>query len=137
MCKCRYTFPSHFFLPQGAELAFVQDGFGGLLPQPFVHTWTPPPQPMNDRNEEEPLRYVPPTAEQRGVASARRATVRDATARGGGGGAAAAKVTRLHCEALIDPRRSTSALARAFAVPHFSAANNHFVNYCVYRNNAR
>mmetsp|Transcript_16061 Transcript_16061/g.26944 ORF Transcript_16061/g.26944 Transcript_16061/m.26944 type:complete len:446 (+) Transcript_16061:744-2081(+) len=131
-----YTFPSHFFLPTGAQLAFVQDGFGGLLPQPYVETSAAPPQPMNDRNEEEPLRYVPlgscdyfvlsvPAAEDEacdGTGSPILAHVRTPRA------------SRLHCEPLIDAKRSTSALSRAFAIPHYSAGHNHFIDYCVFKN---
>lgn len=72
-----YLFPSHFFLPNNARLAFVRDGFGGVLPQHFgfgrlssLHpqdvidpwhrngTYLLPVQPFNDRNEEELSRYV-------------------------------------------------------------------------------
>ena len=58
-----YRFPSHFFLPADAELAFVRGGFGGQLPAPYV---APPPAGaravpghFNNRNREEPGRYVP------------------------------------------------------------------------------
>ena len=58
-----YRFPSHFFLPADAELAFVRGGFGGQLPAPYV---APPPAGaravpghFNDQNREEPGRYAP------------------------------------------------------------------------------
>ena len=77
-----YLFTSHFFLPEGARLAFLEDGFGGILPQHFNFgrsdptvfsaleaapaeftfrrngTFLPPLQPFNDRNREETSRYV-------------------------------------------------------------------------------
>lgn len=55
-----YTFPSHFFLPQNARLAFVRDAFHGQLPQPYspLGTDADPTQPFNDENKEEMSRYV-------------------------------------------------------------------------------
>jgi hypothetical protein len=60
-----YQFPSHFFLPAGARLQFIQDGFGGILPQHFSPTngtFGPPLLPFNDRNAEQVDRYVPLTS---------------------------------------------------------------------------
>jgi hypothetical protein len=57
-----YYFPSHFFLPDNAELHFLKDGFGGVLPQHFARidgTSAVPLQPFNDENKEETSRYVP------------------------------------------------------------------------------
>eukprot|EP01041_Mallomonas_annulata_P002890 gene2890-5670_t len=67
-----YTFPSHFFLPNHARLAFVNDTFHGQLPQlfkegkdnqngkesVFIGTYTNPNQPFNDENKEENSRYI-------------------------------------------------------------------------------
>ena len=77
-----YLFPSHFYLPRGARLAFVDDGFRGILPQQYSlgrgdpalyseqetalnvslrrnGTYLPPLQPFNNENREERSRYVP------------------------------------------------------------------------------
>ena len=57
-----YTFPSHFFLPENVQLAFVRDSFHGQLPQYFASVGgtsaTTHDTPFNDRNKEEPSRYV-------------------------------------------------------------------------------
>jgi hypothetical protein len=103
---------------------------------------------MNDRNEEEPARYQPPASCHYFVLSLPApppssfgeegeeeeeltplqthvlAAARSGTAR------------RLHCEALIDARRSPSVLARAFEVPLLSKRHNKFVEYCLFKNNA-
>ena len=77
-----YLFPSHFFLPRGARLSFLDDGFRGILPQHYsfgrsdpslfaeqeialgvslTHngTYLTPVQPFNNGNREESSRYVP------------------------------------------------------------------------------
>lgn len=54
-----YAFPSHFFLNDDVQLAFVQEEFHGVLPQYFnSFTWDIPTHPFNDRNKEEKSRYV-------------------------------------------------------------------------------
>ena len=60
-----HYFPSHFFLPDNASLAFVRDGFFGQLPQPYdsskglLHGMSQTPaQPVNDDNKEEKSRYT-------------------------------------------------------------------------------
>lgn len=58
-----YTFPSHFFMPEGFKLQFVQDNFHGILPQHFSApngSWVNPHHSlaMNDKNTEEIDRYV-------------------------------------------------------------------------------
>jgi len=55
-----YRFPSHFFLPNNWRLQFVKSSFGGQLPQYFSEvngTRIILPN-FNDRNLEEPSRYV-------------------------------------------------------------------------------
>ncbi|XP_074592962.1 alpha-1,2-mannosyltransferase ALG9-like [Brevipalpus obovatus] len=58
-----YRFPSSFFLPDSRwKLQFIKSEFKGLLPQPFTHGSLGTrviPSNMNDRNEEEPSRYIP------------------------------------------------------------------------------
>ena len=58
-----YRFPSSFFLPRGAQLAFVKDGFTGQLPARFTAPWPRGSRArhahFNDGNREEPSRYVP------------------------------------------------------------------------------
>lgn len=66
-----YRFPSSFFLPNGTHAKFVKSEFDGLLPGEFYEadqtgsgfrpgTWLIP-SGMNDRNEEDPSKYVDPT----------------------------------------------------------------------------
>jgi alpha-1,2-mannosyltransferase len=57
-----YQFPSHFFLPPHARLQYIDDHFGGILPQHFAPlngTAAVPLQAFNNRNREEKARYVP------------------------------------------------------------------------------
>ncbi|KKY17749.1 putative alpha-mannosyltransferase [Phaeomoniella chlamydospora] len=62
-----YRFPSSYFLPNGSHAKFVKSEFNGLLPGEFSEaktgfgffpgTWLIPPG-MNDRNQEDPGKYV-------------------------------------------------------------------------------
>ena len=62
-----YRFPSSHFLPHGMRAKFIKSDFSGLLPGEFHEaqsgfgffpgTWLIPPG-MNDRNEEDPGKYV-------------------------------------------------------------------------------
>jgi alpha-1,2-mannosyltransferase len=52
-----YRFPSSFFLPDGMRAKFVRSEFRGLLPGEFAGTWVVP-SGMNDRNQEDPGKYV-------------------------------------------------------------------------------
>ena len=62
-----YRFPSSYFLPDGTKAKFIKSDFNGLLPGEFSEagtgfglypgTWLVPPG-MNDRNEEDPGKYV-------------------------------------------------------------------------------
>ncbi|EQC32299.1 hypothetical protein SDRG_10046 [Saprolegnia diclina VS20] len=52
-----HRFPSHFFLPNHARMAFVRSGFRGQLPGHFASTYDVPSH-MNDLNLEEVSRYV-------------------------------------------------------------------------------
>jgi alpha-1,2-mannosyltransferase len=56
-----YRFSSSFFLPDHYRLQFIRSAFGGQLPRPYAPppngTWIEPPN-MNDRNREEPSRYI-------------------------------------------------------------------------------
>jgi alpha-1,2-mannosyltransferase len=70
-----YRFPSHYFLPEGVRLRFLESDFRGQLPQYFLEstytdsegrtvsgngrdgTWQIPPG-FNDQNKEETARYV-------------------------------------------------------------------------------
>jgi alpha-1,2-mannosyltransferase len=57
-----YRFPTSFFLPSNAtQVHFLQSAFRGLLPKPFeqhAHATSIVPSHMNNRNQEEPSRYV-------------------------------------------------------------------------------
>lgn len=62
-----YRFPSSFFLPKGMRAKFVKSEFDGLLPGAFPDAADYPalfdgasqiPTGMNDRNEEDPGKYV-------------------------------------------------------------------------------
>ncbi|EXJ57264.1 alpha-1,2-mannosyltransferase [Cladophialophora yegresii CBS 114405] len=62
-----YRFPSSHFLPNGVHAKFIKSEFDGLLPGEFhegktgfgffAGTWLIPPG-MNDRNEEDPGKYI-------------------------------------------------------------------------------
>lgn len=62
-----YRFPSSYFLPRDMHAKFIRSEFRGLLPGEFSEakigfgfwsgTWLPP-SGMNDRNEEDPGKYV-------------------------------------------------------------------------------
>lgn len=58
-----YRFPSSFFVPTNAtRVQFVKSAFAGQLPKPFAahaNATSVVPTHMNNRNEEEPSRYVP------------------------------------------------------------------------------
>ena len=62
-----YRFPSSFFLPEGMRAKFIRSEFRGLLPGEFRDAVDYPalvegtsriPSGMNDRNEEDPEKYV-------------------------------------------------------------------------------
>lgn len=57
-----YRFPSSFFLPTNAtRVQFVKSAFAGLLPKPFEqheNATSVVPTHMNNKNQEEPSRYV-------------------------------------------------------------------------------
>lgn len=62
-----YRFPSSFFLPDGMKAKFVKSEFRGLLPGEFaeskaiwdvINATSAIPTGMNDRNEEDPGKYV-------------------------------------------------------------------------------
>eukprot|EP01064_Diplonema_japonicum_P036512 TRINITY_DN8226_c0_g1_i1.p1 TRINITY_DN8226_c0_g1~~TRINITY_DN8226_c0_g1_i1.p1 ORF type:complete len:566 (+),score=139.24 TRINITY_DN8226_c0_g1_i1:948-2645(+) len=54
-----YRFMSHFFVPEFLVVAFVNDGFAGLLPKYFTSTTTAPPG-FNDLNQMDPNQFVSP-----------------------------------------------------------------------------
>lgn len=66
-----YRFPSSYFLSDKQRLKFIKSGFNGLLPGEFLEpetstwrwwtldgTWTTP-SGMNNKNLEDPLKYIP------------------------------------------------------------------------------
>jgi alpha-1,2-mannosyltransferase len=62
-----YRFPSSFFLPDSMQAKFIRSEFSGLLPGEFPNSSTIKallsgaaaiPSGMNDRNEEDPSKYV-------------------------------------------------------------------------------
>ena len=130
-----YFFPSHFFLPQDARLAFVKDNFRGQLPQPFAvesGSSAAPAQPFNDRNAEEESRYVPyeecdyivvlKTGDASSGEVQRRPIEQFLDAQHSG--------YRLLARApVIDVSSSTRALPRAFYIPSLSDRANKFVDY--------
>lgn len=134
-----YTFPSHFFLPAHATLAYVEDNFHGLLPQPYdrtVGTAGVPLQPVNDLNAEERSRYVELSTCDYVVMTTPSSAQDTATYTplqekivGTSGDAGFSKV---HCEDIIDAARSPSALFRAYYVPFAPREKNVFMQYCLY-----
>jgi hypothetical protein len=152
-----HTFPSHFFLPSGAKLAYVEDNFHGLLPQHFLAPYgssIASVLPINDQNQEEKSRYVPldscdylvmttPTCLLDIVPSAKEGQQRREVdescmtalsplqmklVQGG----EEREFLALVCQEVIDPGRSVSSLGRAYAIPYLSAQSNRFMHYCLY-----
>ena len=135
-----YQFPSHFFLPQNARVEFVNDTFHAQLPQHFssIHgTFCEPLQPFNDRNLEEPLRYVSLSACDYVVA------VVDTTIDYEHDEDVATRMplvsrllkseaplfTKMFDKKVLNPKHSPSALARAFFIPALSNKKNTFNLY--------
>ncbi|KXS13524.1 glycosyltransferase family 22 protein [Gonapodya prolifera JEL478] len=97
-----YRFPSHYFVPDGAQLAFLRSGFRGLLPKYFeldvmaaerdALGWRPgtwlTPTGMNDVNREELDRYVDAATCDYVVDFASHAATKVGKEGGGGGGGA-------------------------------------------------
>lgn len=145
-----HFFPSHFFLPSHVRLAFVRDSFHGQLPQLFREdgsgSWAPPLQPFNKLNREELSRYtdldscdfvvalIDPDGDQTShgpmVASMTLAGTQGAAATGGG-------FAFVADEPVLDPSRSSSALARAFFIPGLSKDRNKFNRYTAFANEGK
>jgi alpha-1,2-mannosyltransferase len=132
-----YSFPSHFFLPTHAQLAFLNDNFHGLLPQPFAPdngTFADPIQPFNDRNEEEPSRYVRladcdyvvllHSERVEDEPRALHAAIDDASGD--------TSFIQVAATRVIDPVLSISSFGRAFYIPFFSSMKNKFQQYRLY-----
>lgn len=134
-----FRFPSHFFLPDVARIAFVRDTFHGQLPAHFSRingTSCEPQSPFNDKNEEEMSRYVALTScdlvvtvvhpvlkeeDMTPLLSQMLASERN--------GASFAKALQRD---VLDASRSTSALFRAFYVPGMSSVRNRFNSYTAF-----
>jgi hypothetical protein len=156
-----YTFPSHFFLPEGSRLEFVYDTFHGELPQHFAAergTSAEPAQPFNDQNLEEISRYVPLEAcdfivtlmkptESSDHGFLGHALVRQEKSTGPihtpelpmnfpayetRKRLKPKRFKRVLSKPIIDPSRSMSAIARAYAIPGFSTVENKFNEYTLY-----
>ncbi len=150
-----YLFPTHFFLPGTVRLEFLRDGFGGILPQHFAKengTWCEPPQPFNDRNREEPSRYVQLERcdylvllldERQGPKEL--GPLRSGLMRGNQGvwprhspgsevGAAIEpRFTVAARRPVISPEHSLSSLGRAFFVPGLSTRTVRFRDYVLFK----
>lgn len=134
-----YQFPSHFFLPAAARVQYVQDGFGGILPQHFSEingTFAVPAQEFNDRNREVTARYVDLAqcdylvvlidANKPAQESAlRRQLLLD-------GDVGDARFHRIAAEKVISSEFSASALFRAFYIPGLSASRVKFQEYVLF-----
>lgn len=148
-----FTFPSHFFLPSGAKIAYVEDNFHGLLPQHFLAPYgssIPSVLPVNDQNREEKSRYTPlescdylvMTIPSCLVSQSPESLTEDCFStlsplqkqlvEGINSSGTGSHFVPLICEEIIDPVRSTSSLGRAYAIPFLSSKTNHFMRYCLY-----
>lgn len=138
-----HQFPSHFFLPPRARLAYVRDGFGGILPQHFAAhngTWAPPLQPFNDRNREEEARYVPLDScdylvllVDRNKPDREWGPLRRALFASPGADSTTAGFAEVARRQVISAEYSRSPLARAFYVPRLSERSVQFQDYVVLR----
>ncbi len=146
-----YLFPSHFFLPPSAQLAFVEDGFGGILPQPFSAvngTSAEPLQPFNDGNREEVSRYVPVSScdylvllidrnkEELSLGPLRRELVRQQESAGFSADSSSlgARFAAVATRDVISPEFSLSSLGRAFYIPGLSERTVKFKQYTLFQN---
>jgi alpha-1,2-mannosyltransferase len=134
-----YTFPSHFFLPDGARLQFIQDGFTGILPQHFGPTngTSSALLPFNDLNREELSRYMTPNkcdyivlhidkcTPNKPTQGALRQMLLESEVRPD------APFRRVTAERVISPY-STNPLLRAYYLPHFTASSVQFRDYALY-----
>lgn len=150
-----YLFPSHFFLPASAQLAYVEDGFGGILPQPFATingTFAEPLQPFNDGNREEVSRYVPVSScdylvllvdrnkEESALGPLRRELVKQQQQRqqeepdsSGDSSALGAQFAAVAARDVISPEFSLSSLGRAFYIPGLTERTVKFKQYILFQ----
>jgi alpha-1,2-mannosyltransferase len=131
-----YVFPSHFFLDDDVQLAFVQEEFRGVLPQYFnSFTWATPKHPFNDKNLEEKSRYVEISqcdffvlTVEKGKSSLSQIS-QDLRLK---------IVQTMPYQAVSNPviqPSSSPALTRAFFVPYISTMKNVYAQYTVFSNN--
>ena len=128
-----YRFPSSFFLPPNAgPLLWIRGGFEGQLPQPYGE-WpdglSRTPLRMNDRNQDEPTRYVR-------LDECDYVVDLDLT------GQAEASVVqdtgvwqKVHCSSFLDSGNSP-AFSRALHIPGFSENRNKYADYCLMQRKA-
>ena len=122
-----YRYPSSFFLPRGAAVGFVRDGFTGQLPAHFLGPapggTRAAPGHFNEWNREEESRYVPPE----------RCDVLvdlELPSDGEGGHPAARGKSVWRSRPFLDAARSPG-WARALLVPYLSDASNVYARYVV------
>ena len=136
-----FRYPSNFFLPNGARLRFVDGGFDGQLPQPFVPrrdaslgaTWESTAAPrdgFNDLNLGDASRFV-------ALASCDYLVEIDllGAAVGGADGAGAEEWTLTSAYPFLDAARSPT-LSRALYIPGYSATRNVFTELRLYSRRA-
>eukprot|EP00741_Cyanophora_paradoxa_P018248 tig00021043_g17621.t1 len=127
-----YRFPSSFFLPPGASLEFLRSGFKGQLPRAYEPwpngTAADVARHFNDRNAEDPARYVPPSS-CHFIVDLELPSDGDDWRRAGGPWRVAFAAPFLHAA-------RSPGLARAFYVPGLSPRTNAFVRYVLLRNEA-
>jgi len=128
-----FTFPSHFFLPEGATLQFIEDGFTGILPQHFTNA-TEPRLPFNDQNREERSRYLSLSEcdyivllvdQNTPLQGSLRRQLLESDLRDG-------PFRRVMAERVISPEYSANPFLRAYYIPHFTAASVQFRDYALY-----
>lgn len=154
-----YKFNSHYFLPENVRISFVKDNFGGQLPQYFAEredmgfmqgTSSDPLHPMNDLNKEEVSRYIPlaycdyvvasmdPHSDRERSPMVRQMTILNS--KESRHKLIDEKLDLVYFEPVIrhdviDPARSESSLARAYAIPIYSSAKNKYNEYILFKRN--
>ena len=135
-----YYFPSHFYLPNHLSLHFLDDGFKGQLPQyynPVNGTFAVPIHAFNDKNKEEPSRYVSIDScnyvvilRQSKFNKDNKKVIEETLNHPDN----KSKFKLLHSCPIIDKDGSTNSLTRAYYIPKLSYLDNVYINYELYEN---
>ena len=138
-----YQFPSHFFLPNNANLEFLYDNFHGQLPQYYPSnegTYIEPLQSFNDKNKEEISRYIHYDKCDYIVISIPEYTQYEIDTMIDSFRIVEKLIIKqskvwiqVSNQLIIDLLRSTSSFARAFYLPGLSSTKNIYKKYSIYK----